>query len=120
MGTKRIFMTVFISLFFILPVIGSSHAADTGKIGFYDFKKVYDTVYGNKYAGEGNPSEKYANSWRNRVVAAAEKIGKREGFSYLFEKRGAGAVYYPSTADITDKIIQHLKQTPLPGLRNPD
>ena len=38
----------------------------------------------------------------NKVV---EDIGKKEGFLLILERRECGAVYYPDSIDLTDKVI---------------
>lgn len=43
---------------------------------------------------------------RNEVSEIVTKIGKKEGFLLILEKREGGIMYSPNTIDITDKLIQ--------------
>jgi outer membrane protein len=40
------------------------------------------------------------------VFDIAEKIGKREGYTLIIDRRVGGVVYAPSAIDITDKVIK--------------
>ena len=43
---------------------------------------------------------------QEEVFKLVEKIGNKEGFLLILEKREAGVVYGPNTIDLTDRIIQ--------------
>ncbi len=45
------------------------------------------------------------------VLDIARRIGKKEGFQLILEKNEAGAMYYPKSMDITDKLIEEYNKT---------
>ncbi len=40
------------------------------------------------------------------VFEIAEKIGKRDGYSLIIDRRVGGVIYAPSAIDITDDVIK--------------
>ncbi len=42
------------------------------------------------------------------ILDIAEKIGKRDGYTFIFEVQRAGIAYAPKNMDITDKIVKEL------------
>ncbi|MBW2259706.1 MAG: OmpH family outer membrane protein, partial [Deltaproteobacteria bacterium] len=40
------------------------------------------------------------------VFEIVEKIGKREGYTLILDRRVGGIVYAPTAIDITDKVIK--------------
>ncbi|MBC2715075.1 MAG: OmpH family outer membrane protein [Desulfobacteraceae bacterium] len=46
---------------------------------------------------------------KNDIFELAEKIGKKEGYLLIIEK--SAAIYYPSTIDITDLLIEKYNET---------
>lgn len=66
----------------------------------YDFQSMQ-----RKYQSEFREMEaKLVEKLRDEVFAISETIGKQEGYMLIIE-RGA-AIYYPSTIDITNRVIQ--------------
>jgi outer membrane protein len=51
---------------------------------------------------------KMVGKLQDEILALAEELGKKEGYLLIIEKNAA--VYYPSTIDITDKIIQKYNE----------
>ncbi len=47
---------------------------------------------------------------QEEVVQLVERVGQSEGFLLILERRESGAVYFPDTLDITDKIIEIYNQ----------
>lgn len=45
------------------------------------------------------------------VLDLTRKIGKKEGFTLILEKNESGAMYYPKSMDITDKVIEEYNKT---------
>jgi outer membrane protein len=61
----------------------------------------------NKYTVDLRQLEaKLVKDIQNEVLEIIKKIGKKEGFLVIFEKREAGVMYSPDTIDITDRLIQ--------------
>jgi outer membrane protein len=61
----------------------------------------------NKYTTDLRQLEaKLVRDIQKEVVEIITKIGKKEGFLVIFEKREAGVLYSPDTIDITDRLIQ--------------
>jgi len=46
---------------------------------------------------------------KNDIFKLAEKIGKKEGYLLIIEK--SAAIYYPSTIDMTDLLIEQYNET---------
>lgn len=46
---------------------------------------------------------------KNEIFELAEKIGKKEGYLLILEK--SAAIYYPTTIDITDLLIEKYNDT---------
>ena len=66
----------------------------------YDFQSLQ-----RKYQAEFREMEvQLVEKLRDEVFSIAETIGKQEGYMLIIE-RGA-AIYFPSTIDITNKVIQ--------------
>jgi outer membrane protein len=49
---------------------------------------------------------KKLNEIQNEVFKIADKIGKKENFSLILEKKASGIVYHPGKSDITDQVIK--------------
>ncbi len=45
------------------------------------------------------------------VLDIVRKIGKKEGFKLIVERNETGAMYYPESMDITDKVIKEYNKT---------
>ncbi len=45
------------------------------------------------------------------VLDIVRKIGKKEGFKLILERNEAGAMYYPDSMDITDRVIEEYNKT---------
>ncbi len=43
---------------------------------------------------------------KNEVLTIVEKIGKKDGYLLILDKRGGGVLYAPGALDITDSVIQ--------------
>jgi outer membrane protein len=72
------------------------------KIKILDFKDLE-----KKHKSEFNEfNMKLVGEFRNDVVKVVDKIGKKQGFLLIVEKREGGIVYAPSNIDITDKVIE--------------
>ncbi len=66
----------------------------------YDFQSMQ-----KKYQSEFREMEsKLVEKLRNDIFGIAETIGKKEGYLLIIEK--IAAIYYPSSIDITDKVIK--------------
>jgi outer membrane protein len=48
---------------------------------------------------------------QSEVIGIIEEIGKKEGYVLILEKREGGILYFPSTIDITDRLIQQYNET---------
>lgn len=66
----------------------------------YDFQSMQ-----KKYQSEFREMEsKLVDKLRADIFGVAETIGKKEGYLLIIEK--IAAIYYPSSIDITDKVIK--------------
>lgn len=66
----------------------------------YDFQSMQ-----RKYQSEFREMEiRMVEKLQNEVFGIAETIGKQEGYLLIIER--SAAVYYPSTIDVTDRVIQ--------------
>lgn len=45
---------------------------------------------------------------QKKLLELVEKLGKKEGYLLVIEKREAGVLYSPNTIDVTDTLIQQL------------
>ena len=68
------------------------------KLDFDDLKEKYESEF-NTY------NQELVNQFKVDVLAATDKIGKKEGYTLILEKSSSGVVYAPSTIDLTDKVI---------------
>ncbi len=65
----------------------------------YDFQSMQ-----RKYQSEFREMEiRMVEKLQNEVFGIAETIGKQEGYLLIIER--SAAVYYPSTIDVTDRVI---------------
>lgn len=72
------------------------------RININDFKSMQ-----KRYMGEFKEYEKRLISRiRKQVFDIIIRIGKKEGYLLILEKREAGVMYSPNTIDITDQLIQ--------------
>lgn len=66
----------------------------------YDFQSMQ-----RKYQSEFREMElRMVEKLQDEVFGIAEAIGKQEGYLLIIER--SAAVYYPSTIDVTDRVIQ--------------
>lgn len=49
---------------------------------------------------------KEMNNMQKNVFEIVQKIGKKEGYLLVIEKKNAGVIYNPESIDITDKVIK--------------
>ncbi|MBC8246955.1 MAG: OmpH family outer membrane protein, partial [Deltaproteobacteria bacterium] len=76
------------------------------RIKLNDFKMLKQ-----KYAGDFKRMEKrLVNRIQKAIFELVEEMGKKEGFLLIVEKREGGVLYYPSTIDITDRLIQNYNE----------
>lgn len=68
------------------------------KLDFDDLKEKYESDF-NVY------NQELVNQFKLDVLSAVDKIGKKEGYTIILEKSSSGVVYFPSTIDLTDKVI---------------
>ncbi len=68
-------------------------------LDFQDLEKKYKTDI-NAY------QQALMSQFRLDVLTVVEKLGKKEGYLLILEKRESGVVYNPSTIDITDSVIE--------------
>jgi len=72
------------------------------RIRVNDFKKMQED-----YSREFKRLEvELLNKIQKEVVLIAEEIGKKDGFSMIFEKKTAGIIYNVDQLDITDKVVK--------------
>ena len=72
------------------------------RININDFKSLQ-----KKYMADFKQYEKrLVNRIQKEILEIVAKIGKKEGFLLILEKREGGVLYSPNTIDITDKLIQ--------------
>lgn len=76
------------------------------KILSLDFEDLQDK-YNNQFSAYNT---ELVNQFKLEVISAAEKIGKKEGYTLILEKSSSGVVYAPSTIDLTDKVIQQYNE----------
>ncbi len=63
-----------------------------------------------KYKQELNDLQKtHMKNLLDKVADIVQQIGKKDGFLLILEK--AGSLYYPSSLDISDRVIQELNKT---------
>lgn len=72
------------------------------KYDFQSMQKKYQMEFRELEAAE-------VEKLKNAIFDLAEKIGKKEGYLLIIEK--SAAIYYPSTIDITDLLIEKYNQT---------
>ncbi len=48
---------------------------------------------------------------KNEIVELSQKVGKQEGYLLILEKNESGALYFPESIDITDKLIKEYNKT---------
>ena len=71
----------------------------------YDFQTLQ-----KKYQSEFREQEsKEVEKLKNEIFDLADKIGKKEGYLLIIEK--SAAIYYPSTIDMTDMLIEKYNET---------
>jgi outer membrane protein len=76
------------------------------RIKLNDFK-----VLKKKYATNFKRMEKrLVNRIQKAIFKLVEEMGKKEGFLLIVEKREGGVLYYPTTIDITDRLIQKYNE----------
>ncbi len=64
-----------------------------------------------KYAANFKRMEKrLVNRIQKAIFKLVEEMGKKEGFLLIVEKREGGVLYYPTTIDITDRLIQKYNE----------
>ncbi|MDA3897434.1 MAG: OmpH family outer membrane protein [Desulfobacteraceae bacterium] len=71
----------------------------------YDFQSMQKKYQMEFRELEGIEVEKL----KNDIFDLAEKIGKKEGYLLIIEK--SAAIYYPSTIDMTDELIEKYNST---------
>ncbi|MFC1788794.1 OmpH family outer membrane protein, partial [Thermodesulfobacteriota bacterium] len=60
-----------------------------------------------KYMADFKEQEKeLVNRIQKELLKIVAKMGKKEGFLLILEKREAGIIYSPDTIDISDRVIQ--------------
>ncbi|PIP37239.1 MAG: hypothetical protein COS92_07230 [Desulfobacterales bacterium CG07_land_8_20_14_0_80_52_14] len=70
------------------------------KVG--DFKELQ-----KKYASDFKEMERrLITKIQKEVMGLIEDIGKKEGYLLILERREGGLLYFPSTLDMTDRLIQ--------------
>lgn len=76
------------------------------RIKLNDFKMLK-----KKYASDFKRLEKrLVNRIQKAIFELVEEMGKKEGFLLIVEKREGGLLYYPTTIDITDRLIQKYNE----------
>lgn len=73
---------------------------------FKDKEKQYKQEFNNF-------NMELVNQFRTEIFKIAEEIGKKENFTVILEKREGGILYYPSSIDITDRVIQKYNTIPV-------
>ena len=77
-----------------------------GRIKVNDFK-----VLQKKYMAEFKKLEQeIIRRIRIEVFDLIDRIGEEEGFLLILERQESGAIYFPNTIDVTDKLIQKYDQ----------
>ena len=72
------------------------------RIKINDFKQLQQ-----KYTGVARKLQfNLVGEIRKDIDALVQKLGKKEGYLLILERKEAGVVYLPSTVDITDKVIK--------------
>ena len=67
--------------------------------------------YQKKYTDEMKQIEaKFGQNIQKQVLEIVTKMGKKEGFLIILEKREAGVLYAPDAIDITDRVIQNFNE----------
>ncbi|OGP61170.1 MAG: hypothetical protein A2V65_12545 [Deltaproteobacteria bacterium RBG_13_49_15] len=65
-----------------------------------------------KYTDDFKELEKrFITRIQGEVIGLIEEIGKKEGFTLILEKREGGILYFPSTIDITERLIQGYNES---------
>ncbi len=72
------------------------------KYDFQSMQKKYQMEFREIEAAE-------VEKLKNDIFELAEKIGKKEGYLLIIEK--SAAIYYPSTIDMTDVLIEKYNDT---------
>ncbi len=70
----------------------------------YDFQSLQKKYQVEFRDAESNEVEKL----KNEIFELAEKIGKKEGYLLIIEK--SAAIYYPSSIDMTDLLIEKYNE----------
>ncbi len=52
---------------------------------------------------------------QKEVVELVKKMGAQEGYSLILERRECGAVYFPDSMDLTDRVIEAYDKTTAAG-----
>ncbi len=72
------------------------------RISINDFKSLQ-----KKYMADFKEQEKkLVSRIQKELLKIVAKMGKKEGFLLILEKREAGIIYSPDTIDISDRVIQ--------------
>jgi len=72
------------------------------RISINDFKSLQ-----KKYMADFKEQEKeLVTRIQKELLKIVAKMGKKEGFLLILEKREAGIIYSPDTIDISDRVIQ--------------
>jgi len=72
------------------------------KYDFQSLQKKYQVEFRDVESAE-------VEKLKNEIFDLAEKIGKKEGYLLIIEK--SAAIYYPSTIDMTDLLIEKYNET---------
>jgi len=76
------------------------------RIKINDFK-----ILEKKYRSEFQQIEnRLVTRIKKDVFELVEKMGKKEGYLFIVEKREAGVLYIPKTIDLTDSLIQQYNK----------
>ena len=73
------------------------------KYDFQSLQKKYQMAFRELEASE-------VEKLKKDIFQLAEEIGKKEGYLLIIEK--SAAIYYPSTIDMTDLLIEKYNSTP--------
>ena len=72
------------------------------KYDFQSLQKKYQVEFRDVESAE-------VEKLKNEIFDLAEKIGKKEGYLLIIEK--SAAIYYPTTIDMTDLLIEKYNET---------
>ncbi|MCK5542055.1 MAG: OmpH family outer membrane protein [Desulfobacterales bacterium] len=53
---------------------------------------------------------KEINKMQKNVFEIVQKIGKKEGYLLVIEKKTAGVIYHPESIDMTDKVVKEYNK----------